>query len=302
MKITNNFISSDGVTKTRYVIYKPECEPKAIVQMCHGMCEYFERYEPFAEYLCEKGYLVYGHDHLGHGEDSAELGFFASENGWKYLVKDVHKMFLIVREQYPSLSTIIIGHSMGSFVLRNYLAKYPDSFDGAIIMGTSGKNPLNKFAINLANNMKKKHGEKYRSKKLASMTFLGYNKRFEKASEFAWLAGDSEVYFKYEKNPLNNFIFTVSGYVDLFTLLNNVSSKRWVDKLSKETPFLLMSGEDDPVGNYGRGVKQVYSMMKSGGCNVEMKLYPKGRHEILNDYCKGDVYKDVLEYIEEIVK
>ncbi len=301
MKITNKFTSSDGTTKIRYVIYKPECEPKAVVQICHGMCEYIERYEAFAEYLCEKGYLVYGHDHLGHGEDATELGFFASENGWKYLVKDVHKMFLIVREQYPSLSTIIIGHSMGSFVLRNYLAKYPDSFDGAIIMGTSGKNSLNKVGIGLARFIRSLKGERYHSKLLKKMSFLGYNKRFEKASEFAWLAGDSEVYFKYEKNPLNNFTFTVSGYIDLFILLDNVSSKKWVEKLSTKTPFLLLSGEDDPLGDYGRGIRQVYSMMKSGGCNVSMKLYSKGRHEILNDYCKGDVYKDVLEYIEKTV-
>ncbi len=298
MKKVNTFLSSNNTNQMDYYIYEPDNKPKYILQIVHGMCEYLERYEPFIRYLNEHDILVCGHDHLGHGKNAPEKGYIADKDGYKYLIEDVHKVSTIIKEQYPNIPYCILGHSMGSFVTRNYLSWYPNEVDGAIIMGTSGPNPLGKIGISVAKMIKSIYGPKHKSKFIDKLAFGSYNKGFEAGEPSAWISSDSEVYHAYDKDELCNFKFSISGYIDLFTMLDLVSSKKWACEVAKNLPIYVVSGDKDPVGGYGKGVIQVFHMLTDVGRNADMKLYPQMRHEILNEINKEEVYLDILNFME----
>ncbi len=296
------FKSSNGINDIKYYTYTPKQEIKAIVQLSHGMCEYVERYEHFAAFLCENGVLVCGNDHLGHGRsvsDKSGLGYFSKKDGYKHLSEDVHKLTKIIKKEYPKTPYFLFGHSMGSFIAREYLMKYSKGLAGAIICGTSGGVPFpdaNIFIVKLLGKIK---GEKYRSKLLAKIAFLSYNSRFKDGNTgFEWLTNNKEIVNKYINDSLCNFIFTTSAFADLGKLLKLVSSNEWYNSLDKNLNMFLISGEQDPVGQYGKGVMKVYNKLVANGMkNVKVKLYKNGRHEILNDIENKVVFEDVLNFI-----
>lgn len=306
-KYTGTFKSSYEKSSINYYIYEPTKKPfVAVLQISHGMCEYIERYEGLAEYLTDNGIIVCGNDHLGHGNAAKEtntLGYFAKKDGYKLLAADLKKLTVIMKKKYKDLPYFLLGHSMGSFVARRYLAKYGDMLNGCIIMGTSGKNPLMPFALSLAKRSIRNHGEMFRNESLKAKSFAGYNSKWKsESSQNAWLTRDKEIVDKYDNDELCNFTFTSSAYLDLFTLLNSVSSKNWA-KAVPNIPILVTSGKDDPVGNYGKGVTQVYRWLKdTGHDNVEIELYDGGRHEILNETNRQEVYKDICSYILKNIK
>lgn len=303
-KQTDRFISSDGKSNISYYIYIPQTtKPKAILQISHGMCEFIERYEEFAGFLCGNGVIVCGNDHLGHGNSISsedDLGYFGEENGHEYLVRDLYKTMTLVRKSYPGLPYFMLGHSMGSFVARMFLTQYGKELTGAIICGTSGGNPFARFGIRLAKSTARKKGSRFRSKKLNSMAFNSYNKRIEKpVSKFDWLTSDSKIVSSYEQNPKNNFVFTVSGFKDLFTLVKLVSEKEWADKVPKNLPLFLIAGEEDPVGDYGKGVRKVAQrLIQADVQDIALHLYPNGRHEIINESNRQDVYRDIVRWLD----
>ena len=295
--------SSDG--KTALAAYRliPE-NPRAMVQISHGMCEYFLRYEGFAEYLASHGFVVFGHDHLGHGNTAPtpdDLGFTVSGGGAEHLVEDVHNLSLKMKQQFPKLPLILFGHSMGSFVARAVLEQYGSTYHAAVICGTGGPETPAAAGKALASLLIKLKGERHRSKLVAGIAFAGYNKKFEKGCDKnAWLTRDAAVIEKYNTDPFCTYIFTLRAYHDLFSLVERVSRKEWAGKLRKELPLLVVSGEMDPVGGWGKGVRSVAERLRKAGIkDLTLTLYPEMRHEILNETEHETVWSDVKQWIEQ---
>lgn len=301
------FPSVSSLAEIHAASYVPESgEIKAVIQAAHGMAEHLERYEKFAEALCEKGFAFYINDHLGHGssvKSKDELGYFGEKDGWKNFVEDCHKLTEIIKKENPSVPIIFFGHSMGSFVARAYSSKYADDIVGAIYCGTAGPNPAAGAGIMLTNIISKFKGSHYRSKLIDKIGFGTYNSKFEGRTPFDWLSRDNEEVDKYIADELCGFLFTAYGYRDLFSLLSYVSSDEWFNGLSKALPVLLIAGAMDPVGEYSKGVEKVYdSLCNAGKTNVQRILYPDARHEILNEKaCFDKVCEDVTAWIDSIL-
>lgn len=299
------FDSRDGVHKLWAVRYLPEGEPKAIVQIVHGMAEYVERYEGFAEYLTERGFMVTGEDHLGHGRSVPEgetYGYFCPQDPATVVVRDVHRLKKMNQEKYPGIPCFILGHSMGSYILRNYLCRYGTGIQGAVVMGTGTENPAAvAFVKALSACMQLIYGEKHLSRTLDKLVMGKYDQRITNPrTESDWLTKDEEIVNRYRIDPLCGFPFTVNGYRTLFELVSRLNKKENLSRLPKDLPVLVTSGEEDPVGAYGAGVKKAYESMKEAGMrDVELKLYPGDRHEILNELDKAKVMEDVAVWIEE---
>ena len=305
-KLTGTFESSNGTDKCAYYIYVPTTAIiRGIIQISHGMCEYIERYEHFAEFLTAKGYIVCGNDHLGHGnsvKSNDDLGYFSQKDGWSHLVNDLHRMTILMKNKYPALPYILIGHSMGSFIARLYLTRFPNELCCAVIMGTGDDKALSEIGVRATQSVKAVKGERFRSDKLNTLIFGVYNDRIKSSKTiYDWLTHDTEVVKKYMDDEKSNFVFTASGFVDLTTLLRRVSSAEWAQKVPKKLPIILMSGTADPVGGYGKGVRNVYGKLIDEGCNVDIKLYPGARHELVNETMKEIVFDDILNWIDRKV-
>ena len=297
--------SKDGRSQVACYFYVPSAfTPRAVVQISHGMCEYVKRYEPFAEYLCQKGYVVCGNDHLGHGETAAnerELGYTAKGGGAEYMVEDVYTLTQKIRAEYQGLPVILLGHSMGSFIARYYLKKYPNAVEAAIISGTGGPESPTALGKALTRCMMLFFGEHHRSNLIKNIVFFGYNKRFaDENSQNSWISRDKKVVERYSQDPYCRYVFTLRGYYDLFYLLGVVSKKTWPCELKQDLPILIISGDMDPVGNYGKGVKTVYDrMIQAGMRDVVLKLYSGARHEVLNEINRQEVFLDIINWLEE---
>lgn len=298
--------SADGSSDIAAYIYLPFTdEYKGILQIVHGMSEYFLRYETFCEFMAAKGYIVCGNDHLGHGytaECDSALGYTAEKDGVDILASDVNTLSVIVKERFSELPHILIGHSMGSLIARYCIAVYPDITDSCIIVGTIGPGNPVKLGKLVAKANKAIFGGYNRSKFIKKMIFGSYNKPFPKEEgTSAWVCSDQETLLKYKDDPLAGFTFTAQGYYDLFDLIEIVNTKKWAQSIDKEFPILLLSGRQDPCGDCGRGVVKVCEMLVAEGLtNVRCKIYPNSRHEILNDVEKKAVYADISSWVEGI--
>ena len=284
-----------------------QLDVKGIVQICHGMAEHLERYEEFIDFLTSSGYVVFIHDHLGHGKsvkNDDELGFFGEKDGYKTLVSDVKLVTDLAKDKYPELPVFLFGHSMGSFIARYYTQLYSAGIKGAVFCGTAGPNPGAKVGVMLANMIIKQKGSHYRSKLIDKIAFGSYNKKCRpQRTPFDWLTKDNAIVDKYIDDKYCGFLFTAAGYRDLFNLLLTVNRPEWFTSFNNDFSVFLIAGEDDPVGSYGAGVKKVYdSLVSAGHNNVGMKLYPGDRHEILNETDKKNVFADVLMWLEKTNK
>lgn len=302
------FPSSDGVTTIRAVRYIPDGDIKGILQISHGMVEFIDRYEGFAKYLCDKGFLVTGNDHLGHGKSVTSednWGYFHEEEGYKKVLSDLHTVTTITKELYPNKPYFLLGHSMGSFYARRYLFTYGQELDGAIIMGTAWQEKatvkLGKFLCKIIASFK---GWKYRSSFINNMALGPYNKRWEPSKTHNdWLTKDEKIVEWYSNEPRCSFVFTLNGFYNLFSVLDDVCDKKNIDTVPKELPVFFMAGNDDPVGSYGKGVSKTYNIFKEVGIkDVSIKLYPNDRHEILNETDKETVYEDAYNFLNSHIK
>ncbi|MPM84797.1 Monoacylglycerol lipase [bioreactor metagenome] len=307
-ELGNTFISSTGLSHIYYQSWTPENpeDVKGIFQIAHGMAEHSDRYAEFAVTLANMGYAVYVGDHIGHGRSvnsKKDLGYFGEKNGYLAFKNDARQITLNAMKDYPNVPVFFFGHSMGSFIARNYIQTYASDLAGAIICGTSGKNPAAKFAIHLADLVAKIKGGNSPSPFVNNIAFASYNKKFKTNEDkgFSWLSENTENVENYNKDPYCGFCFTARGFQDLFTLLDKVSSDQWYEKLSRELPILLISGKDDPVGNYGKGVTEVYQkLLDTGHQKVSMKLFDGMRHEILNETNREEVYLFIGQWLEKI--
>lgn len=293
--------SADGKSTLAAYAVIP-ASPRAMLQISHGMCEYFLRYEGFAEYLSEQGILVFGHDHLGHGHTAKapeELGFTAEGGGAEILCADVRRVAEHMHTRYPDLPILLFGHSMGSFIARAVLEEDASLYRAAIICGTGGPDTPAGAGKLLASLLIALRGERYRSTFLKGVAFSGYTKKFEKNCDpNAWLTRDEEIVERYNADPFCTYVFTLRGYHDLFSLVERVSRRAWAEGIPKRLPLLLMSGEMDPVGSWGKGVRLVDTALREAGVkDVTLRLYPEMRHEILNEIGKETVWRETLEWI-----
>lgn len=305
MKSEFYYPSSDAVTQIHAVEWIPEREVKAILQICHGMVEYVERYDRFASFLAEKGYYVVGNDHLGHGksvQSEEEYGFFHEKNGNQCVIEDIRRLQEETMQKYPGVPYFMMGHSMGSYMLRKYLTIHNDDLRGAIIMGT-GCVPDNttKLGINVCKFLAKIFGWHHRSKLVESLSFGGPYKKYDlsgKTLSNSWLTKDEDIVKFYYSEPRCTFKFTLNGYLGLMEAVLYDNQLENVKKVPNKLPIFIVSGQDDPVGDNGVGVKKVYDLFKeAGSLDITYKLYENDRHEILNETDRDKVYADLLAWM-----
>ena len=301
-----SFLSSNKKDTVQGKMYLPlERETLGVVQVSHGMTEYFDRYEEFCVFLAENGFAVSGHDHLGHGSTAGtpeDLGFFGAKNGYIYLIQDLLLHARLLKESFPGLPHFLLGHSMGSFIVRCYIAKYGDGLDGVLLSGTGGPRSTSRAEIAAAGAICRAQGPRHRSALMDKLAFGGFNRRFEGSTGYEWLSRDTEKVLAYSEDPLCTFRFTAAAFRDLCTLIHCANDPRGFRRIPKDLPVLLFSGDMDPVGNYGKGPVEVSRAMKGAGLfDVTCKLYPGGRHEMLNETCRGEVYADILHWLSRRV-
>lgn len=297
-----SFLSSNGETLVYAESYIPEGEPLAIVQIAHGMAEHIGRYKQVVEYLVNQGFIVCGNDHLGHGNTAPsadDFGYFGEGDGWVHMTDDLHILTRKMKDKYGDLPFFLLGHSMGSLLARAYLSCHSDELAGAILIGTSGENPAAKAALPLLSMISKAKGSKYRSRLVYGLAFGKYNKKYNKdCNKLAWMSQDDNVLKAFRNDKKCNFIFTVAGFTDLMKLLIYVSRKDWALEIGKDLPVILLSGDMDPVGDFGDGTRQIFKQLQmAGNKELSLKLYPNLRHEILNEPGKEKVYKDIVDWM-----
>ena len=275
------------------------------MQIAHGIAEHIDRYRPFMEFLADNGFVVAGNDHLGHGKSirvPEEQGFFAEKDGWWRVVDDMDKLHDIMSNEYPELPYVLFGHSMGSFLTRTYLIKHPDKYDGVILSGTGHQSPALVLGGNAAASvMAKLNGAMGDGAKLDSLAFGTYLNKIENPrTKFDWLSRDTEQVDKYIADPLCGFVGKIGLYRDMMQGIKFITDKKNIAQMNKEKPVYFMSGDGDPVGDYGKGVERAYKAFCDAGLHdVFMRLYPGGRHEMLNETNKEQVYQDILSWLNE---
>lgn len=298
--IEKEVLSTDGKHVLKGKLYVPQGEIKALFHVVHGMTEYIDRYDRFMRNVAEEGYLVFGYDNLGHGKTAGEkenLGYIAKKKGWDYLARDVYTFADEVKKDYPELKYYLMGHSMGSFIVRCSAAFYKKP-DKLIVMGTGGPNAFSGAGIALIKAVKLFKGEKYRSKFVDKLTFGRYNERFKgEKDEHCWLTKNKEVRERFDKDEYCNFKFTLSAMEDLVRLNRLSNSDKFYEQIDKTAPILLIAGSDDPVGGYGDGVRSVYRKLQKYGANVQISLYDGCRHEILNDTSEEAVTQEIIDFL-----
>ena len=298
--------SSDGKHTLSGKVYIPEGKTRGFFHVVHGMAEHIERYDAFMGRMASEGWICFGYNHLGHKDtalDDSELGFIADKDGDVLLVDDVKNYYEAVKKEYSdesdsSLPYVLMGHSMGSFVVR-LAAERTVSPDKLIIMGTGGKNPLASAGLMLIAIIKLFCGGKHVSKLVDNMAFGAYNKRFEGDTDkdpSLWLTNDADIRNAYYEDKYCGFKFTVSAMGNLIKMIKDCNRAAWYKNIPRDMSVLLVSGADDPVGNYSAGVREVESLLRAEGSDVECIIYEGARHEILNDISCERVTEDIISF------
>lgn len=280
-------------------------QERAVILLAHGMAEHGARYNEFAEFLNSQGLTVYAPDHRGHGktaESDDEYGFFATKNGWSRVTDDLKELLNMIRQEHSKQKVFLFGHSMGSLLLRTLIIRYPKEYDGVILSGTAG-NPgfIGKIGWFIAYMQVLIKGPKGRAPLMDKLSFGNFNSAFNDAkTDFDWLTRDVEIVQKYIEDPRCGGVFTTSFYKDLIEATFFINKPSQIDKMNKKTPILFISGSEDPVGGEN-AIPDIASIFREKGINTDYKLYDSGRHEILNELNKEDVYRDVITWIETIL-
>ena len=299
------YLASNGAGRIHCGLWLPEGEPRAVVQIIHGIAEHIGRYEHFARFLTQRGFAVCADDHMGHGlsvENGGVFGYFSG--GWMAAVRDERSVFEEMKKRFPALPYFMLGHSMGSFLLRTYLYTYPGELTGAIISGTGWQPELALSAgLALCRLEQLRIGETGRSKLLKELMFGAYNKKFSpNRTPNDWICSDETVVDAYTGDPLCGFDATVGLTRDMLTGISMNQKKENLAKMDKTLPVLFVSGMQDPVGAMGEGVLRTIDAFKRAGLsNVTIRLYPEGRHEMLNETNRTEVYADILGWLEPLV-
>jgi len=276
---------------------------KGVVQIAHGMAEHGARYERFAKFLNGAGYAVYANDHRGHGKsiiNGAAPGHMADKNGWDKAVEDLHLINLEISSRQPNQNIFLIGHSMGSFMTQDYMAKYGKTIQGAALSATNGPpGTLGKIAQLASRVEKLRNGNEGHSSLLANMTFKAFNKAFSpNRTEFDWLSRDAAEVDKYVDDPMCGFECTVATWIGLFDAMTKIASDSALSQMNKSMPVYVFSGTEDPVGEKTKGTDRLLKAYKKHGfTNISHKYYEGGRHEILNETNRDAVMQDFVQWL-----
>ncbi len=297
-----NHINSSKDNKELALYHWKKENPKAVIQLIHGMSEHLGRYDDFATFLVSQGFVVVGHDQRGHGKTAGDIqrvGHIADQDGVELLVQDVRDVVKHIKEVYPNKKVIALGHSFGSFVLRKFSADYPQQHDAFIYSATGGHPGWKGIVGDKVVGIFKLFGKRKRNKILTSLTFGDFNKKYEdRKTEKDWLSRDPQVIKDYMNDPYCMQVFSTQFYQDLANLTMEVSVETTMQNVNFNKPTFFFAGTMDPVGNYGEGVKEVVDKYKEVGVkDVSLKLYENGRHEMLNEINKEEVYQDVVNWI-----
>lgn len=305
---TKYFKSTDGITRIHALIWYPDEEkyqqPVGIIQISHGMVDHIERFFALAEYMAERGFVVVGNDHLGHGDSVVsqdKWGYFAKGDASRFVVSDLHKLTRIMKKRYPELPYFLIGHSMGSFMARRYAMEYGKELTGLVLLGT-GNQPYLVVLAGLALNgiVGFLKGEQYRSEFVKKIMFGSYNKRIiNRRTDNDWITSDDKLVDEYNRDAKCMFTFTVNGNKGLLTTLKFIQQKKNIARIPKKLPVILAAGLEDPVGNYGKDVKKLYHLYTHYLDDVKLKLYEGCRHELHNEKNKDEVLTDLYEWIKD---
>lgn len=291
-------------------LYIPQTEQiRGVLQIVHGMAEHMGRYEEFGKFMAEQGYVVCGHDQVGHGKsalDAENRGYFGNiKPGYETLVEDVHYLQVATARRFRKVPYFLLGHSMGSYIARLYAAKYGNALTGLILSGTgSGIGPLTAVAQTLLSIDTQRNGEKHVNKRFDKLAFGGLNSEIKNPiSSYDWITRDPDRLANYLEDEECGFIFTNNGYTTLMDLMYKCNEKSTFQKTPKDLPILLIAGSADPCGNYGKGVTKVAKQLEEAGVHqVDYILYAGARHEILQEINREEVENDVFDWIEETRK
>lgn len=301
-----SFLSADGKTQISTKVWKSGTKVRGVVQIVHGMVEFIDRYDAFAGFLAQKGYLVVGCDLLAHGDSvvtKEQWGDLPIGHGMDYIIADLEHIRTVTRADLSDkVPYFILGHSMGSFIVRRYIAERGEGLAGAIICGTAQESSSTYFMGHLmARTIAAFHGSSYRSEFLHNMGDGSYNKRFEPCrTPYDWLSKNEESIDAYAADPRDTFLFTAGGYSELTALLQRISKKETFDSTPADLPLYIIAGAQDPVGSFGKGPQKVAARYRrSGSTDVVCRLYPGDRHEILNELDRDKVYADLLAWLED---
>ena len=298
--------SSDGMTRIHAIMWEPDGKPVGIVQIIHGMVEFIDRYDEFARYLAEHDFLVCGEDHLGHGESviSDEYHGYFGRNGNAWVISDIHKLRNIMQKEYPELPYLMLGHSMGSFLVRQYITEengdYAKGLSGVVVMGTGWQPDA---VLRMGKAIAKMLGTDKvgkEAKLIDVISFGSYLKKIPEARTLAdWLTKDNDIVDKYVANPWNQFHFTPNAYYHMFAGMQKAHDTKRMKNLPEGLPLLLTSGAEDPVGNWGEGVRKAYQVyVENSPCRVDIRLYEDDRHEILNETDRDEVFEDLRAFFD----
>lgn len=276
---------------------------KAVIQVAHGMAEHSARYERFGKYMTDAGYAVYANDHRGHGQTSGmeNLGVFAESKGWELVVEDMARLTSTIKEKHPGLPVFLLGHSMGSFLSRDYIASYGDYIDGVILSATGGDpGIMGNLGMMVATMESAIKGKMTKSPLMDKLSFGSFNKAFRpNRTSFDWLSSDPDEVDKYVNDPLCGEVCTAGFFQDLLGGIRKINKKESVKSIPKTLPVYFFSGSNDPVGNMTRGVKQVYEVYKNAGIqDLSIRFYEGGRHEMLNETNRDEVYNDIIQWCD----
>lgn len=298
--------SADGTTRIHAIRWEPDGKPVGIVQIIHGMTEYVDRYDEFARYLTESGFLVCGEDHLGHGKSvmSDEYHGFFGKNGNAWVIADIHSLRTMMHEEFPELPYMMLGHSMGSFLVRQYITEedgdYAKGLSGVVVMGTGWQPDVVLRSGMAVAKMQGLDKLQKRSKFIEALSFGQYLKRIPDAKSFNdWLTKDNDIVDRYRDDPLCTFHFTPNAFYHMFAGMLKAHDKKRMSRLPEGMPLLLTSGAEDPVGNWGEGVRKAYlAYLENSPCTVDIRLYDNDRHEILNETDRYNVFEDLRVFFE----
>ncbi|WP_262676460.1 alpha/beta hydrolase [Paenibacillus sp. J5C2022] len=284
-----------------------EVAVRGVLQLVHGSCEHALRYDRFARYMAEQGWIVYASDLRGHGHSTPQedLGYFGDTGGWESMVDELHEVRAFIGKQHPELKIVLFGHSMGSFLARHYAIVHGSGLSGLILSGTAHyvRSSLRLGKL-LAEREIRSKGIRHRSAVLYNLTYRSFNKRFKpNRTAQDWLSRDEAEVDRFLQDERCGFVFTSGGFRDMFEGLLFITDKKHIALTPKELPVLFISGKDDPVGSFGKTVRQAYGLYRAVGMtNVRLKLYEGMRHELLNEVGKEEVYLDIAEWLISSVK
>ena len=299
------FLSTDGKTQLHGMRWEPDGgSVRAVLQICHGVAEHIARYDAFARYLNGLGIAVVGHDHLGHGLSLPEGGtpvYFGESNTWNTVVDDIYVLHQRIRLWYPDVPLCIMGHSMGSFLTRTYLIRYPGTVKAAVIMGT-GWQPKAVIAggMAVAKAVGAVVGENGTSDLVTNLAFGAYNKLFApNRTSCDWLSADEGNVDAYMADPLCGTDATVGLFRQMLSGIRFNQKLSNLRQMDPRIPVLFVAGEKDPVGDCGNGVRRTYQEFRRAGVqDCTLKLYPGLRHEILNEKAQQQqIFEDIGQWL-----